>query len=309
MPESLNGTGSGGARCPLCGSPGWRSEFRKQDAVYLRCLSCSAVYQHPQPTREQLQQVYSKEYYVKSEWSPQYVGYRDYLTSTDLQSARKLFAPVTALGEGAGRRLLDIGCATGNVLEVARQHGWNASGIEISPWAAARARERGFSVAERQLEECEFEPAVFDAVTLFDVLEHFPDPAASLRTIHRILKPGGVFVLETPNVEGVAVRYFSRVNSIIVQPHAHLVLFSEKTLREALTKSGFVILSMKAFPMTGTMREYFKTLFRLVVKSALHRFDYRIGPLNVRKYFKKSDEIELPEFTFNDSLHAVAKRD
>ena len=142
MPESLNGTGSGGARCPLCGSPDWRSEFRKQDAVYLRCLSCSAVYQHPQPTREQLQQVYSKEYYVKSEWSPQYVGYRDYLTSTDLQSARKLFAPVTALGEGAGRRLLDIGCATGNVLEVARQHGWNASGIEISPWAAARARAR-----------------------------------------------------------------------------------------------------------------------------------------------------------------------
>ena len=66
---------------------------------------------------------------------------------------------------------------------------------------------------------------------------------------------------------------------------------------------------MKAFPMTGTMREYFKTLFRRVVKSALHRFDYRIGPLNVRKYFKKSDEIELPEFTFNDSLHAVAKRD
>lgn len=308
MPESSAGTGSGGSRCPLCGSADSRPEFRKQDATYLRCLSCTAVYQHPQPTREQLQQVYSQEYYVKSEGSSQSVGYRDYMTRTNLQIARNLFAPVAALGEGAGRKLLDVGCATGNVLEVARQHGWIASGIELSPWAAARARERGFPVSERLLEEGELTRAMFDAVTLFDVLEHFPDPLASLQTIHRMLKPGGVFVLETPNVEGVAVRYFSKVHSIIVQPHAHLVLFSKKTLREVLTKSGFVILSMKAFPMSGTMGEYFRTLVRRAVKRTLHTFEYRIGPLNVRKYFKQSNEIELPEFTFNDSLHVVAKR-
>ena len=308
MPESAAGAGSGGARCPLCGSASARLEFRKQDATYLRCLSCTAVYQHPQPTRAHLQEVYSKEYYVKSEGSSESVGYRDYMTRTNLRIARNLFAPVAALGEGAGRSLLDVGCATGNVLEVARQHGWVASGIEVSPWAAARARERGFPVSERPLEECEFAPAMFDAVTLFDVLEHFPDPRASLQVIHRLLKPGGVFVLETPNVEGVAVRYFSKVQSIIVQPHAHLVLFSKKTLRDVLTRSGFVILSMKAFPISGTMGEFFRTLVRRAVKKALHAFDYRIGPLNVRKYFKQSNEIELPEFTINDSLHVVAKK-
>ena len=288
--------------CPLCGSSVFRLAWQKNDATYVRCETCSLVYQNPQPTAEQLKRLYREDYYVKSSPEVDCVGYDDYAVSNDAHLARKLFAPIGDLGPGGQRTFLDIGCATGNVLELARAHGWQAAGLEISSWAAERARAKGFVICEKPIEECGFTENAFDAITLFDVIEHLPDPVQTLRAIYRTLKPGGRLFIQTPNIDGVDVKYVHGVDSIVLQPRAHLVLFTKKTLCAALEKSGFVVHSMRFSPKFG----FFATYSRRVIKQILHRYHYRLFGVSLRRYFSEPDRIDIPTFTFNDDIRAVA---
>lgn len=290
------------AACPLCGRREFRLLWLKRDARYVRCGNCSLVYQNPRPTPEQLRNLYTKEYYHKPPEEKEFLGYVDYDGSNDDHVTHRLFEPVARMGPGDGRALLDIGCATGNILVLARAHGWNAVGLEISDWSAEQARSKGFTVHSVTLEQSGIVDDSFDVITMFDVLEHVPDPVGTLREVLRVLKPGGQLILQTPNVGGVDVRFVHGIDSIVLQPHAHLVLFTKRTLRMALEQSGFVVRSMSFSPMFG----YFGTLFRRSIKFVLFRLNYSVFGLSVRRFFAQPDQADLPAFTFNDDIRAVA---
>lgn len=137
-----------------------------------------------------------------------------------------------------GGSALELGCATGRFLERLRNAGWQAKGIELVPEAAARARNRGFTVHEGTLESFPFPDESFDAVFAWMVVEHLPDPAGTLRELHRILRPDGRLYFSVPNF-GCWERYIFRSNWWALELPRHLQHFTPATIRQMLRDTGF----------------------------------------------------------------------
>jgi SAM-dependent methyltransferase len=135
--------------------------------------------------------------------------------------------------------VLDVGCATGELLLAIRREG-NASvtGVEPGERAAYIARQRGLDVRQGMLEDADFPDASFDTVVLSHTLEHVRDPVATLREIYRVLEPGGALILWLPNADSIEARVLGR-HWIGYDPPRHLTTFTVATLTRALETTGF----------------------------------------------------------------------
>jgi 2-polyprenyl-3-methyl-5-hydroxy-6-metoxy-1,4-benzoquinol methylase len=147
----------------------------------------------------------------------------------------------SATPDGPGR-LLDVGCHIGVFLELAAARGWAAQGVEPSRWAADVARDRGLWVACETLRGSALPGGAFDVVTMWDVIEHFPDPAGELREVHRLLRPGGLVGITTMNVESFVARVLGPRWPWLMQ--MHLYYFSVRTLRALLERCGFRVVAV-----------------------------------------------------------------
>jgi 2-polyprenyl-3-methyl-5-hydroxy-6-metoxy-1,4-benzoquinol methylase len=135
--------------------------------------------------------------------------------------------------------ILDIGCATGALLEMLSAGGWKTQGVEISTPQAEYCLRRGLAVSGKPLEENHFPRESFDVVLASHLIEHLNNPGSFVREVFAILKPGGRFYVTTPNISGLQARIFkNRWRSAIFD---HLYLFSAKTLKKLLENSGFII--------------------------------------------------------------------
>src|SRR5262249_12999095 len=134
--------------------------------------------------------------------------------------------------ERAAGRLLDVGCATGAFLRCAADAGWEVVGVEPAAALSAGAREvlagRGEGIGAT-LQDARLPPASFDAGTLWDVLEHVPDPVAFLRTGAALLKPGGHLYANVPDLDSLQARVL-RGRWPLLLPE-HLTYFSRRSLR------------------------------------------------------------------------------
>ncbi|WP_157083164.1 class I SAM-dependent methyltransferase [Novosphingobium lentum] len=141
--------------------------------------------------------------------------------------------------------LLDVGCSTGQWLTLARSQGFDVAGVEFSAESAQFARDRfGLTVDRGSIHECTRPDASVDVLTMFDVIEHVPDPSADIAAAFRLLRGGGQFVLSTPNIDGLFPRLsYTLANRIGLWPHPdpphHLYQFSVRTLGAMLEKAGF----------------------------------------------------------------------
>ena len=150
-----------------------------------------------------------------------------------------------------GARVLDVGCGTGSVSRLIREHRHaTLVGIEPNADRAAICRERGIEVHSGYLTSGLLATlGQFDAIVFADVLEHLSDPSAMLRLIRPALKPGGVVVASVPNIANWTVRarlLFGRFNysESGIMDATHLRWFTQRTVRELFDRSGFVINSM-----------------------------------------------------------------
>lgn len=141
----------------------------------------------------------------------------------------------------ASGKLFDIGAATGYFLALARERGFSVSGIDVSSSAAQAAKMKGIDVEVGTLETTVHPPASFDVVTMFDVLEHVPDPGAFVREAAELLVPGGILMGSTPDSGSVNARVMGRNWHLLVPPE-HLVLLNDWSLRLLLLKHGFEVL-------------------------------------------------------------------
>lgn len=108
---------------------------------------------------------------------------------------------------GAAGRLLDLGCAGGYLVAAALARGFDAFGMDISSHAVSVARSVAPDrIKQGVIEEASYPPASFDVITAFDVVEHHPDPAALLRRVAEVLRPGGVFVVTVPDLDSLTAR-------------------------------------------------------------------------------------------------------
>jgi SAM-dependent methyltransferase len=137
-------------------------------------------------------------------------------------------------------RLLDVGCGHGLLLDEARRLGWEVEGVEVSESAAAYAREAlGLDVHEIPIEDLQAGDRRFDAVVLADVLEHLSDPVAALGRCRRLLNPGGVVCVVTPDPSSPVARIAGQRWWGLLP--AHTFLLPRATLRGLLQEHGFAI--------------------------------------------------------------------
>jgi 2-polyprenyl-3-methyl-5-hydroxy-6-metoxy-1,4-benzoquinol methylase len=134
-------------------------------------------------------------------------------------------------------RLLDVGCSVGVFLELCREAGWQAEGVEASEWSAAQARTRGLTVHNELFEQAQLSPAAYDVVCFWDVLEHVPSPRAVLDKAHGLLRPGGLLLVSTPNVHSLSALALRRRWWFIERDHIYY--YTPRTLREHLRRCGF----------------------------------------------------------------------
>jgi 2-polyprenyl-3-methyl-5-hydroxy-6-metoxy-1,4-benzoquinol methylase len=138
-------------------------------------------------------------------------------------------------------RLLDVGCATGTFARLAREAGFEVTGLEASGWAVERAKQRcpeGEFVRGR-VEEVDLAPGGFDVVTLWDTLEHLPAPCQALERLHGWLAPGGWLFVNVPNCESLSARLLGRRWVLLLREH--LWYFSRGTLAALLAGAGFEV--------------------------------------------------------------------
>ncbi|MBV9599688.1 MAG: class I SAM-dependent methyltransferase [Chloroflexi bacterium] len=135
-------------------------------------------------------------------------------------------------------RVLDVGCGSGVFLDAMRRRGWVVAGLEPHKSSAYQLRTtRGLDVTDATLDQVSSEWGPFDAVSLLDVLEHLSDPRRALRKVWHLLRPGGVLVLATPNVDSLEHGFFG-ASWYALQPPDHLWLFSARSLMNLLVSAG-----------------------------------------------------------------------
>lgn len=241
--------------CPVCGGHHPETMFEEPPFKVQRCPDCSMVWVTPRIHEDEIHKVYSESYWNSA--SPKERGYADYHRDEPLylktfQRRAKLvdrFVPAPA-------RVLDVGCAAGFFLRVMRERGHDVWGLELSQPIAARARaalgdERVHigtlddlphtpASAVQGGRPAGFTPGSFDLVTLWDVIEHVPDYRDLLRSVRRMLKPGGTLLLETQNVSS----RFAKLMGPRWQHYKHeehLYHFNPSTIGRVLDEEGFEV--------------------------------------------------------------------
>jgi 2-polyprenyl-3-methyl-5-hydroxy-6-metoxy-1,4-benzoquinol methylase len=156
----------------------------------------------------------------------------------------------------AGGRLLDVGCATGELMKAARAAGWDCAGVEISARLASAARSAGFPVEEIPFESYG-KKELFDAVVFHEVLSQSSDPAAQLQRAFSALKPrGGVFIRDYNAAFQSAASRASRfpLSRVLgLRPGImHNWNFTPASMRALLTRAGFEKIELRnARPSSG----------------------------------------------------------
>lgn len=261
--------------CPACGAASRSVWFASvSDRLYRcaaglwtfkRCARCESAYLDPRPTRETIAQAY-RDYYTH-EPAPSLSqppgraprlrralrhGYLNRRFGLSLEGATALGPVLVPLVPGLAARqrrwarlprphdgasLLDVGAGAGAAVAHFRRLGWDASGIDIDSEAVAAARASDLPVFEGEITSLTGSDR-FDAVTMSHSIEHLHDPAEALAAAFRLLKPGGVLELLTPNADSFGRRVYGR-DWLGLDPPRHLVVMTPRGLRLALRGAGF----------------------------------------------------------------------
>jgi 2-polyprenyl-3-methyl-5-hydroxy-6-metoxy-1,4-benzoquinol methylase len=211
--------------CNLCAGSSSQPFAQRDGMQIVQCANCGLVYVNPRPTIESIVQHYNSgrssriQYYLDVEVAD-----------------KRTFALILDLAEYLSPKrgnLLDIGPNIGTCLVLARERGWHTYGVEINVEAAHYCREqRGLNVVDGSLEPDIYAANYFDIVLMGDVIEHLRSPFETMRTIERILKPGGFVIISTPNIENWAGRLLQ------IKPEEHLYYFTPRTIEMLLHKAG-----------------------------------------------------------------------
>jgi len=212
----------------------------------LECVNCGLFTLRPKLLSQEIKIYYPDDYicYVRAvEDETNFIQYLDRWLARE-----KRVRQIVKRSNNPGR-ILDVGCATGILLNGMQRRAWECYGVEPDQKAAEYARKRfGLEVCHGYLEETAFPDNYFDVVTLMDVLEHVYDPVSTLREVHRILKPDGYFIGTLPNADAWERFWFGPCwVGWDVPRHYHV--FAPLTIRKLLDAHGFE--GIEIFSFTG----------------------------------------------------------
>lgn len=234
--------------CDLCGADDTAEVFPPgpDRGPVVQCRQCKLVYQNP---RNEMPLDWGSLYSDEEEafYQAQYLHER----RAKHQAADEVFALLERFAPEHGR-LLEVGSATGFFLEAARERGWEVSGIEphsaVARWAVDHL---GLDIHIGSLDGHPWAPANFDAVVLYNTLEHLTSPTAAVRDVARLLRPGGVVAIQVPKIDNPWVKVLGRRWRHVIRYHYYF--FSEATLGRLLRREGFDVLDARTAPKVVTL--------------------------------------------------------
>lgn len=224
-----------GVNCPICKSNDTQEFEVNKDYQLDKCDRCQMVWDSHPPSNPLLQ--YNSHYFKND--NPK-GGYSNYFRGMKVN--RKTFADrLNKLEKLMGKKgkLLDVGCALGECLMVAKDLGWkDVAGIEVSDYAYHFAKKRNLDIRKGTLLSTNFKKNTFDVVLYQDVIEHLTNPTKELKKVISVLKPGGIVFIVTPDIRG----WWSRLlgsSWYHYKPKEHLMYFSQTSIRRAFELAGF----------------------------------------------------------------------
>jgi len=258
---------------------------------YHRCGACSALYQVPMPTSDEIASFYPDHYSIYEEnfkLKPHGAmeramlhvscGYHHLSAPLPLKLLASVLAPLShsnSLPFENGGRMLDIGCGNGRFLLRMQQLGWQVQGVEFNQTAVNICRRNGLNVFHGELQDAGLEESSFDLISARHVIEHVPDPDGFIADIARLLKTGGRLHLRTPNSNALLRPVFGRFWFPNEVPR-HLILFSKKNMDLLATRHGLEPVTMR----TNVRPNW-----------VLNSLDYKTG--NQGKPYRKRKSIRL----------------
>ena len=250
-------------KCGICGSNRASLIYHFDSADIVLCQDCE--------TAQTVKLASEKAIYEEDYFRGRDLGLRvDYLEARDIFLAddRKRLKEIKKKYPSGGK-ILEIGAATGYFLEVCREEGWNAYGVEVSEFAAKKAKEKGLNVFYGELKDAGFAKESFDVIVGWHVLEHLNDPLGTLAIARDLLKPEGLLVLAVPDFGSPRAKKMKE-NWPPLEPKFHLYHFTHKTLKNILKKAGFKVIDYSlggGTGITGVERsETTKQLARFIVR-------------------------------------------
>jgi len=226
-------------KCILCESTNFKKIFTHQNSKILRCLECNFIFQRPLPTETQLKDMYQEEALLDN---PYFDGLKKNYDQNNpavlvYKKELKFLADIIKPG-----KVLDIGCAYGVFLDIARNFGWQPYGIEISEKMADYARSQfNLPVIQGTIAETSYENNFFQLITLWDVIEHLSDPLGVLEKCYKALEKYGLILIFTININSLIAKlaHLSSKAKTFLYDCQHINFFSYDTLSALLRKVGF----------------------------------------------------------------------
>lgn len=218
--------------CNLCGSQHYAPVYEMPDRLFfpdeyftvVECEACGLGFVNPRPAFNEMRKYYPAAYFQRG------------AAESNGRHLRKRFAAEAAYlkdleSSGGRKKLLDVGCATGEFPSFMAARGWDVEGVEVSEASQGIS---DFRVYRQQFQDIPVNEPSYDAVTAWAVLEHVHDPMAVFQKAARVIKPGGLFVFLVTNFQSVASRRL-----FCEDVPRHLYFFTRETVARYLKAAGF----------------------------------------------------------------------
>lgn len=276
--------------CNLCGSEDNKLIFnnaRLEAHNILQCKNCGLVFLEIGKTQEEIERFYREEYRKVSTLPIQTAEqhYNDPVTKKDVESQLNFILTKTEI---EGRNILEVGSASGGLLERLRDMGAKVSGIELNDDYREFCKDKWLNIYSRPIEYLEKRMKRFDLIISFHVVEHFVNPMESIRAIYSCLKPNirnsGLFIGEVPNHDewGLSVLDSEIIKQLHYNPY-HYYYFTQITLAKYLRENGFHWMQFETIERYNSLEQ----LRRIIL------YEKDIGKAIDKSIFPKNSEEDL----------------
>lgn len=223
--------------CPTCDTTGFSKILQKDHMDIVQCENCNLVYTNP---------IFNDEHYKTTYQSRDYqeivkdLGEESHNYRVNRFGKERVKIMAKLIKDQNDVNYLDVGCSTGFVIEAASTEGWNAVGIDLNPSAIEFGKSRGLDLQNNSLDEISFPENYFDVISMFDVLEHLPNPKEIINQALKYLKEGGILFIYVPNWDS-ASRILMEENAHFIWPTHHLNYYTPNTLQSFLENLGLKV--------------------------------------------------------------------
>lgn len=233
--------------CDICASSTYNRYFNRNDGqTVVKCKSCGFCYLNPKPDQHYLDSIYRKKSYFKNKQSN--IGYSDYFQYQQENKFWQLMKnKILKYSKLKISKCLDIGCASGEFLQLMTKDGVLGYGVELSSHAAKLAKKKNLTIYNKKFEDVSFKDC-FELITLFDVLEHVESPIQFMKKVNSLLIPKGLIVITTPNLKKFYLNGKQWVG--FTSSHEHLYFFTPDTIKRLLENTGYTLLKVETYDDT-----------------------------------------------------------